>query len=88
MQFRDIIVKVLKMLTKEIIIIKHSDKFLYNLAPYIVVVGSVLAILFVTNLPVYWLNWLVVAVVVYTSVTMFKSALSKNDEKELELQAS
>ena len=43
------------------------------------VVGSVLAILFVTNLPVYWLNWLVVAVVVYTSVTMFKSALSKND---------
>lgn len=52
------------------------------------VVGSVLAILFVTNLPVYWLNWLVVAVVVYTSVTMFKSALSKNDEKELELQAS
>ena len=34
---------VLKMLTKEIIIIKHSDKFLYNLAPYIVVVGSVLA---------------------------------------------
>ena len=52
------------------------------------VVGSVLAILFVTNLPVYCLNWLVVAVVVYTSVTMFKSALSKNDEKELELQAS
>lgn len=34
---------VLKMLTKEIIIIGHSDKFLYNLAPYIVVVGSVLA---------------------------------------------
>ena len=52
------------------------------------VVGSVLAILFVTNLPVYWLNWLVVAVVVYTSVTMFKSALSKNDDNELELQAS
>ena len=47
-----------------------------------------LFILFVTNLPVYWLNWLVVAVVVYTSVTMFKSALSENDEKELELQAS
>lgn len=41
------------------------------------VVGSVLAILFVTNLPVYWLNWLVVAVVLYTSVTMFKAAFNK-----------
>ena len=51
-------------------------------------VGSILAILFVTNLPVYWLNWLVVAVVVYTSATMFKSALNKSEEKDLELQAS
>jgi len=34
---------VLKMLTKEVISIKHSDKFLYNLAPYIVVLGSLLA---------------------------------------------
>ena len=34
---------VIKMVTKEIIIIKHSDKFLYNLAPYIVVAGSILA---------------------------------------------
>lgn len=34
---------VIKMLTKEIIIIYHSDKFLYNLAPYMVVTGSVLA---------------------------------------------
>ena len=34
---------VLKMLTKEIIEIRHADRFLYNLAPYIVVVASVLA---------------------------------------------
>ena len=34
---------VIKMLIKEIINIRHSDRFLYNLAPYIVVLGSVLA---------------------------------------------
>ncbi len=34
---------VLKMLTKEIIEIRHADRFLYNLAPYIVVIASVLA---------------------------------------------
>ena len=34
---------VLKMLTKEIITIRRSDKFLYNLAPYIVILASVLA---------------------------------------------
>lgn len=34
---------VAKMLTKEIIEIRHADRFLYNLAPYIVVVASVLA---------------------------------------------
>ncbi len=33
----------IKMLTKEIIEIKNSDKFLYNLAPYIVVLASLLA---------------------------------------------
>ena len=33
---------VLKMLTKEIIDLKLSDRFLYNLAPYIVVLGSLL----------------------------------------------
>lgn len=33
---------VFKMLIKEIIRIKHSDEFLYNLAPYIVVMSSVL----------------------------------------------
>ena len=38
-----LIADVLKMLTKEVIAIKFSDKFLYNLAPYIVILGSVLA---------------------------------------------
>lgn len=47
------------------------------------VIGSILAILFVTNLPVYWLNWLVVAVVLYTSVTMFKSAFGNKKQESL-----
>ncbi|MDR1381287.1 MAG: NADH-quinone oxidoreductase subunit NuoH [Tannerella sp.] len=34
---------VVKMLIKEIIVIRHSDRFLYNLAPYIVILGSILA---------------------------------------------
>lgn len=34
---------VIKMLIKEIIVIKHSDRLLYNLAPYIVILGSILA---------------------------------------------
>ena len=34
---------ILKMLTKEVITIRHADKFLYNLAPYIVILASVLA---------------------------------------------
>lgn len=34
---------VFKMLIKEIIVIRHSDKFLYNLAPYIVILASILA---------------------------------------------
>lgn len=34
---------VIKMLIKEIITIKHSDKMLYNLAPYIVIVASLLS---------------------------------------------
>ncbi len=34
---------VFKMLTKEIITIRHSDKFLYNLAPYMVILASVMA---------------------------------------------
>lgn len=52
------------------------------------VIGSVLAILFVTNLPVYWLNWLVVAVVLYTSVTMFKSTFNKEVSVSVEANAS
>lgn len=52
------------------------------------VVGSILALTFVTNMPVYWLNWLVVAVVLYTSITMFKSALNKEDNKIDELKVS
>ena len=34
---------VLKMLIKEIISIRHADKFLYNLAPYIVILASILS---------------------------------------------
>lgn len=34
---------VVKMLTKEVIEICHSDRFLYNLAPYIVIIASILA---------------------------------------------
>ena len=41
------------------------------------IVGSTLAILFVTNIPVYWLKWLVVAVVLYTSYSMLTSAKKK-----------
>ena len=33
---------VLKMMTKEIIELKHSDKFLYNLAPFMVIIASFL----------------------------------------------
>lgn len=46
------------------------------------VVGSILALLFVTNMPVYWLKWLVVAVVSYTAATMFKAGLSKEESIE------
>lgn len=42
------------------------------------IVGSIIALLFVTNMPVYWLKWLVVGVVLYTSYTMLSSALKKN----------
>ena len=38
-----VICDVFKMLTKEIITIRRSDRFLYNLAPYIVILASVLA---------------------------------------------
>ncbi|MGL6107741.1 TSUP family transporter [Romboutsia sp.] len=45
------------------------------------VIGSILALLFVTNLPIYWLKWLVVVVVCYTSFTMLSTALKKNGNK-------
>ena len=38
-----VVCDVFKMLTKEIITIRHADRFLYNLAPYIVILASVLA---------------------------------------------
>lgn len=38
-----LICDMIKMLTKEIISIKSSDKFLYNLAPFIVILASVMA---------------------------------------------
>ena len=37
-----VICDVLKMLTKEIIDLKHSDRFLYNLAPFMVILASFL----------------------------------------------
>lgn len=39
--------------------------------------GYVFALLFVTNMSVYWLKWLVVGVVLYTSYTMLSSAKKK-----------
>ncbi len=38
-----VVCDIFKMLTKEIITIRHADKFLYNLAPYMVILASVLA---------------------------------------------
>lgn len=38
-----LIADVFKMLTKEIIALKHSDKFLYELAPFMVIIASILA---------------------------------------------
>lgn len=38
-----VVADMIKMLTKEIITIKHTDKFLYNLAPFIVIIASLLA---------------------------------------------
>lgn len=45
------------------------------------VVGSVIALLFVTNMPTYWLKWLVVGVVIYTSVTMLSAGFKKDKYK-------
>ncbi|WP_321333045.1 NADH-quinone oxidoreductase subunit NuoH [uncultured Bacteroides sp.] len=38
-----VLADVFKMLIKEIISLKHSDKFLYELAPYMVIISSILA---------------------------------------------
>jgi NADH-quinone oxidoreductase subunit H len=38
-----LIADIFKMLIKEVVIIRHADKILYNLAPYIVIFSSVLA---------------------------------------------
>ncbi len=48
------------------------------------IVGSIIAILFVTNMPVYWLKWLVVAVVSYTAITMFKAGFKKDKSLNIE----
>ena len=45
------------------------------------VVGAILALSFVTSMPTYWLKWLVVAVVIYTAVTMLTAGLKKEDVK-------
>lgn len=50
------------------------------------IIGSVIALLFVTNMPVYWLNWLVVMVVLYTAVTMLSAGLKKKPEASSELK--
>lgn len=51
------------------------------------IVGSILALMFVTNLPIYWLKWLVVVVVIYTAFAMLTTALKKEQSIELK-QAS
>lgn len=45
------------------------------------IIGSILALLFVTNLPIYWLKWLVVVVVIYTAFTMLTTALKNDNNK-------
>jgi uncharacterized membrane protein YfcA len=42
--------------------------------------GVLLAAYIVTSLPIYYVRWLVIVVVVYTSLTMLKAGLSKGDE--------
>ncbi|MGL5751494.1 MAG: sulfite exporter TauE/SafE family protein [Paraclostridium sp.] len=47
------------------------------------VIGSIIAILFVTNMSVTLLNWLVVAVSLYTASTMLTSSKKDNKEEQL-----
>jgi uncharacterized membrane protein YfcA len=42
--------------------------------------GVLLAAFIVTSLPIYWVRWLVIVVVIYTAVTMLKSGLATSDE--------
>ena len=48
------------------------------------ILGSIVALKIATNLPVYWLKWLVVAVVLYTSYTMLSSIKGKDKNCQLE----
>lgn len=41
--------------------------------------GVLLAAFIVTSLPIYWVRWLVIVVVIYTAVTMLKSGLATSD---------
>lgn len=45
------------------------------------VVGSMVALLFVTNIPTYWLKWIVAGVVVYTGATMLKQGMNKKNKE-------
>ena len=45
------------------------------------IIGSILALLFVTNLSIYWLKWLVVLVVCYTAFTMLSTSLKPDQDK-------
>jgi uncharacterized membrane protein YfcA len=40
--------------------------------------GVLLAAFIVTSMPIYWVRWLVIVVVVYTAVTMLKAGLGSN----------
>ena len=40
-------------------------------------IGTFTAFFLVTNVPIYWLKWLVTAVLIYTSIVMFRDAVKK-----------
>jgi uncharacterized membrane protein YfcA len=44
--------------------------------------GVLLAAFIVTSLPIYWVRWLVIVVVVYTAVTMLVAGLTAHDGRE------
>jgi uncharacterized membrane protein YfcA len=41
--------------------------------------GVLIAVYIVTSMPIYWVRWLVIVVVIYTAVTMLTSALSEEN---------